>query len=123
MMTFSTADLWDERGNSLQSLSLVLADFGGHPRFSGRIRTALMGDMIAAIAIDHGWFGVLVNGAVRDRVALRDMPLGIRALASNPRTSAKTGAGEADVPVEFGGVVFRPGATLYADEDGVVVDG
>jgi regulator of ribonuclease activity A len=156
MMTFSTADLWDERGNSLQSLSLVLADFGGHPRFSGRIRTvrcrednallksvvstdgdggvlvvdgggsirtALMGDMIAAIAIDHGWFGVLVNGAVRDRVALRTMPLGILALASNPRTSAKTGAGEADVPVEFGGVVFRPGATLYADEDGVVVDG
>jgi regulator of RNase E activity RraA len=27
------------------------------------------------------------------------------------------------VPGEFGGVVFRPGATLYADEDGVVVDG
>jgi regulator of ribonuclease activity A len=82
-----------------------------------------MGDMIAAIAIDHHWSGLVINGAVRDRVALRDMPLGIRALASNPRTSAKTGTGEADVPVEFGGVVFRPGATLYADEDGVVVDG
>jgi regulator of RNase E activity RraA len=25
------------------------------------------------------------------------------------------------VPLEFGGVVFAPGAQLYADEDGVVV--
>jgi regulator of ribonuclease activity A len=26
-----------------------------------------------------------------------------------------------DVPVAFGGVVFTPGARLYADDDGVVV--
>jgi regulator of ribonuclease activity A len=155
-MTFTTADLWDERGDTLQSLALPLIDVGGHPRFSGPVRTvrcfednalmksvlstpgggavlvvdgggsigtALMGDMIASIAIDNGWSRVVVHGAVRDRVVLSSLPLGIRALASNPRKSAKTGAGEADVPVEFGGVVFRPGAMLYADEDGVVVDG
>lgn len=155
-MTFTTADLWDERGDTLQSLALPLMNVGGQPRFSGPVRTvrcfednalmksllstpgggavlvvdgggsigtALMGDMIASIAIQNGWSGVVVHGAVRDRVVLARLPLGIRALASNPRKSAKTGVGEADVPVEFGGVVFRPGAMLYADEDGVVVDG
>ena len=88
----------------------------------GSIATALMGDMIAAIAIDNGWAGVVIHGVIRDRTALSAMPLGIKALGSNPRKSAKTGAGEADVPVEFGGAVIRPGAMLFADEDGILVE-
>jgi len=39
----------------------------------------------------------------------------------NPRKSAKTGAGERDVPVQFGGATFEPGATLYSDDDGIVL--
>jgi regulator of ribonuclease activity A len=35
--------------------------------------------------------------------------------------SEKTGAGEVDVVVHFGGVDFRPGAQVYSDEDGIVV--
>ncbi|MCO5992619.1 ribonuclease E activity regulator RraA [Actinoallomurus rhizosphaericola] len=87
----------------------------------GSLRTALMGDLIAGSAVANGWAGVVINGAVRDVVALRGLDLGIRALGSNPRKSAKEGTGEADVPVTFGGVEFRPGAWLYADEDGIVV--
>jgi regulator of ribonuclease activity A len=87
----------------------------------GSLRTALMGDMIAGSAVASGWAGVVINGAVRDVVALRELDLGIRALGSNPRKSAKEGAGEADVPVVFGGVEFRPGSWVYADEDGLVV--
>jgi regulator of ribonuclease activity A len=49
------------------------------------------------------------------------MPIGIRALGSIPRKSAKTGAGEKDVPVTFGEVTFHPGDQLTADDDGVVV--
>ena len=33
----------------------------------------------------------------------------------------KTGAGEADVDVAFGGVTFRVGDILYSDDDGIVV--
>lgn len=89
---------------------------------AGSLETALMGDLIAQSAVDAGWAGVVIHGCVRDSVALGRMPLGVKALGTNPRKSAKDGVGEIDVPVEFGGVVFRPGAMLYADEDGILVE-
>jgi regulator of ribonuclease activity A len=67
-----------------------------------------------------GWAGVVINGAVRDVAALRTLDLGIKALGSNPRKSAKESAGEVGVTVTFGGVQFRPGDHLYSDEDGIV---
>lgn len=88
----------------------------------GSIATALMGDMIAELAVSNGWAGVVINGAVRDRVALGSMSLGIKALASNPRKSSKTGEGELDIPVEIGAAAIRPGAMVFADADGVVVE-
>lgn len=87
----------------------------------GSLHRALMGDVIAGIATDNGWAGVVINGAVRDVVALAALDIGVRALGSNPRKSTKTGAGERDVPLAFGGARFVPGAEVYADEDGVVV--
>ncbi|MFF3438167.1 ribonuclease E activity regulator RraA [Streptosporangium sp. NPDC002721] len=88
---------------------------------AGSLRTALMGDVIAASAVSHGWSGVVVNGAVRDTAALGGLDLGVKALGSNPAKSAKEGTGELDVPVTFGEVVFTPGAWLYSDEDGILV--
>lgn len=87
----------------------------------GSLHRALMGDVIAAIARDSGWAGVIIHGAVRDVALLRTLDLGIKALGSNPRKSTKTGAGEHDVPVTFGGCTFTPGAEVYSDDDGIVV--
>jgi regulator of ribonuclease activity A len=87
----------------------------------GSVRVALLGDMIAGLAAANGWAGLVVNGCVRDVAVLRHLPLGIKALGSNPRPSGKSGAGEIDVPVEFGGITFLPGAMLTSDDDGVVV--
>lgn len=87
----------------------------------GSLHTALMGDVIAGLAVTNGWAGVIINGAVRDVAALRELDLGIKALGSNPRKSAKTGAGERDVPVTFGGATFHPGAELFSDDDGILV--
>ncbi|MEO3777014.1 ribonuclease E activity regulator RraA [Micromonospora sp. B11E3] len=87
----------------------------------GSLHTALMGDLIAGAAAENGWAGVVINGAVRDVAALRTLPIGIKALGSNPRKSGKTGAGERDVPVFFGNCVFTPGAEVYSDDDGIVV--
>lgn len=88
----------------------------------GSLETALMGDLIAASAVANGWVGVVINGAIRDRVAIDALDLGVKALGTNPRKSAKLGTGERDVPLVIGGVVFRPGAHLYSDEDGILVE-
>lgn len=154
-MTIATADLYDDRGDELDSLSLPMIDLGGHVAFDGAVRTvrchrdnalvkqvlatpgagavlvvdgggslesALVGDLIAASAVENGWAGVIVNGAIRDRVAMAALPLGVKALGSNPRKSAKDGVGEVDVPVTIAGVVFTPGRHVWADADGVLVE-
>lgn len=87
----------------------------------GSLHSALVGDAIAGLAAGNGWSGIVVNGAVRDVTAIARLAIGLKALGSNPRRSSKTGAGDRDVPVAFGGVVFVPGAYLYADADGIVV--
>jgi regulator of ribonuclease activity A len=87
----------------------------------GSVRCALLGDNIAKLAKDSGWAGLLVNGCVRDVVALGRLGLGIKALGSNPRPSGKTGGGELDVRVSFGELEFAPGDLLTSDEDGIVV--
>jgi len=88
---------------------------------AGLLHRALIGDVIAGLAIQNGWAGVVVHGAIRDAAAIRSMEIGLKALGTNPRRCAKTGAGAVDVPVAFGGVIFTVGAYLYADEDGIVV--
>ncbi len=155
MTTIATADLYDERGDELDSLALQLHDFGGAAAFDGPIRTirchrdnalvkatlatpgagavlvidgggslesALVGDLIAGSAVANGWAGLIVHGAIRDRAAIGALPLGVKALGSNPRKSAKDGVGEVDVPVEIAGVTFRPGAHVWADVDGILVE-
>jgi regulator of ribonuclease activity A len=87
----------------------------------GSLRCALMGDIIARLAVDSGWAAVVINGCVRDAEAIGELALGVRALGTHPRKSGKKGWGERDVPLSFGGVTFRPGEWLCADADGLVV--
>ena len=96
--------------------SVLVVDGGGS------LETALMGDLIAASAVANGWAGVVINGAIRDSVTIDGLDLGVKALGTNPRKSAKLGTGEVDVALEFGGVVFRPGVRLFSDEDGILVE-
>lgn len=87
----------------------------------GSLRCAMLGDILAQKAVDNGWAGVLLFGCIRDGEEIGRMPLGVLALAANPRKSVKKGAGDAGIPVEFAGVAFRPDEWLYADQDGIVV--
>jgi regulator of ribonuclease activity A len=87
----------------------------------GSLRCALVGDQLAALAVKNHWAGVIVYGCIRDAEAMRDMPLGVMALASHPMKSVKRGVGERGLKLSFGGVDFLTGAYLYADEDGVVL--
>mmetsp|Transcript_138380 Transcript_138380/g.441388 ORF Transcript_138380/g.441388 Transcript_138380/m.441388 type:complete len:260 (-) Transcript_138380:250-1029(-) len=88
---------------------------------AGSVRAALVGDNLAELAVKNGWRGLLLNGFLRDAACLRSFPLGVKALGTYPVKSGKRDWGLRDVPVRFGGVVFRPGDFLYSDEDGILV--
>jgi regulator of ribonuclease activity A len=87
----------------------------------GSMRSALVGDRLAGFASENGWAGLVVWGCIRDAADIDGIDIGIKCLGTTPRRSSKRGFGERDIEVRFGGVVFRPGAWLYADEDGVLV--
>ena len=95
--------------------SVLVVDGGGS------LRCALVGDNLVAAAIENGWAGVVVYGCVRDVKELAEMPLGVKALASNPLRSIKRDTGERDLAVSFAGVRFVPDAWLYADANGIGV--
>ncbi len=87
----------------------------------GSICRAMLGDMLAAKAVDNGWSGVLINGCLRDTLVIAGLALGVKALGSTPAKTQKLGQGLRDVPVQFAAVHFRPGQWLYGDADGVLV--
>ena len=87
----------------------------------GSLRCALLGDLIAADAVKNGWEGIVIHGCVRDRAALCELPLGIKALAATPRKSLRRSEGQTGLEIVIGGVVCRDGDRLYADEDGVLL--
>lgn len=87
----------------------------------GSLRCALMGDMIAKAAQEHGWEGAIIFGAVRDRAELATTAIGIKALGSTPRKSVRLGAGEHGVVLEIDGARIAPGDQVHADEDGVII--
>lgn len=87
----------------------------------GSRQCALLGDLLAAKAVENGWSGVVIHGCVRDSAVLAGLELGVLALDAHPRRSKKRGEGHRDVTVRFAGVSFHPGAWVYVDEDGVLV--
>jgi regulator of ribonuclease activity A len=87
----------------------------------GSLRCALLGDLIGESAVKNGWEGVIVYGCVRDVDALAGLDLGVQALASIPLKSVRKGVGEVDIAVTFGGVTYRSGEYVYADNNGVIV--
>lgn len=112
---FEDNTLVREALETLPAGTVLVVDGGGSRR------CALLGDRLAAIAVQRGLAGVIVNGCVRDTAELAEMGLGVLALAACPRKSKKEGRGERGVPVQFAGITWTPGAYVYVDEDGVVL--
>jgi regulator of ribonuclease activity A len=87
----------------------------------GSLRCAMVGDILAQMAVDNGWAGIVVYGAIRDSAAIGGMPVGVMALGTHPMKSIKKGAGDVGIAVTFAGQTIRPGVWLYADDDGVIL--
>lgn len=87
----------------------------------GSTRVAMVGDIIAGLAIASGWAGIVINGCIRDSEEIDAMEIGLRCLGTSPKKSVKDGAGKVGLAVAFGGVEFNQGDYVYCDADGVVI--
>ncbi len=87
----------------------------------GDLTNSLTGEIMMRLAAKRGLAGVVVDGAVRDADALREMEFSVYAAGVTPKGPYKEGPGEINVPVSCGGVVVFPGDILVGDGDGIVV--
>ena len=87
----------------------------------GAVRRGLIDAELAQLAVDNGWEGIVVYGAVRQIQQLENLDIGIHALAPIPVSADESSDGESDVPVNFGGVTFFPEDYIYADLTGIIL--
>ena len=153
-MSFSTADICDSYGKSVEVVAETLHSYGKKSSFSGEIVTilldkdnsdlvtmlrdeqgegrvvvvdvyaqycAVVGDTLMGYALKNGWAGIVVNGYVRDTKITKDIEVGLMALGICPRKSSKKSPSQRDIDLHFGGISFKCGEYLYADEDGIVI--
>lgn len=82
---------------------------------------ALMGEIMVSQCMAIGIAGVVINGAVRDTEAIRELGFPMYAIGANPNGPTKLVPGRVNWPVSVGGVTVQPGDLVVADADGVVV--
>ncbi len=87
----------------------------------GAVRRGLIDAELAQLAVDNGWEGIVVYGAVRQIQQLENLDIGIYALAPIPVSADESSVGESDIPVNFGGVTFFPEDYIYADLTGIIL--
>ncbi len=82
---------------------------------------ALLGDMIAEAGVKNNWSGVVINGYIRDVDIINTLNIGVQALGTVPVRSAKKNQGELGIDVSFGGLTFKSGDYVYADNNGLLL--
>ena len=87
----------------------------------GSNRCALVGDNLAAMAIENNWSGIIVNGCIRDSIEINKIPISIKALNLVPNKSEKKDIGKYGLDLSFAGITFRENEYIYSDPDGIVI--
>ena len=88
---------------------------------NGSTSCAMLGGDLARKAASNGWAGVVVYGAVRDTLELREARVAVFALRATPRKSVKRGIGQRRDSLQLPGARFASGDIVAADADGVLV--
>ncbi|MFB6311597.1 MAG: RraA family protein [Salinirussus sp.] len=88
---------------------------------NGYTETAFIGELMCASCLAHDLAGIVVDGAVRDRAELADMPFPVFARGVHPAGPGKHAPGSINIPVTCGGVTVSPGDIIVGDEDGIAV--
>ena len=79
------------------------------------------GEIVAMAARERGLAGIVLDGAIRDRVEIAELGLPVFHLGTSPSGPGKAGPGTLGVPVELRGVRVEPGDLVSADADGIAV--
>lgn len=87
----------------------------------GDLTAALMGTLMISTCQKLGLGGVVVDGAIRDRLELLDLGFPVFAAGFNPAGPTKYVPGRINHPVSVGGAAVQPGDLVVGDADGVVV--
>jgi RraA family protein len=87
----------------------------------GELSNAIIGELMLTWAKGKGLAGIVVDGAVRDAGAIKEMDIAVYAAGVTPNGPYKNGPGEINVPITCGGIVVNPGDIVVGDEDGIVV--
>ncbi len=88
---------------------------------NGNTSKAVLGDLMARVAVRKGIEGIVVDGLVRDIDGLRRLGWPVFALGAVPAAAVREGHGEINGPISCGGVAVHPGDLILGDDDGVVV--
>ena len=86
----------------------------------GDLSNAIAGENMMMWAHRRKLAGVIIDGAMRDLEAIRNMDFPVFAAGIQPKGPYKNGPGEINVPICCGGVVIHPGDIIVGDEDGAV---
>jgi len=87
----------------------------------GDLSSALMGEIMSQQAMALGVAAVVIDGAVRDSEAIRELGFPMFAAGYNPNGPTKSVAGRLNHPISIGGVAVHPGDLVVGDADGVTV--
>lgn len=87
----------------------------------GGMDRALCGEIMIQYAMRRGIGGFLIDGCVRDALAIESLDFPVYARGLSPNGPYKNGPGEINVPVCIGGVAVMPGDIVVGDADGVVI--
>ena len=87
----------------------------------GDLTSALMGEIMSQQCVALGVAGVVIDGAVRDCEAIRELGFPMYAAGLNPNGPTKFVPGRLNHPISIGGVTVNPGDLVVGDADGVTV--
>ena len=87
----------------------------------GDLSSALMGEIMSQQCVALGVAAVVIDGAVRDSEAIRELGFPMFAAGLNPNGPTKSISGRLNHPVSIGGVTVHPGDLIVGDCDGVTV--
>ncbi|MDA8228323.1 MAG: 4-carboxy-4-hydroxy-2-oxoadipate aldolase/oxaloacetate decarboxylase [Desulfitobacterium hafniense] len=101
--------------NQAPAGSVLVLDFRG---YTG---AGPFGEIMALACQQRGLAGVVINGACRDSLNIKELGFPVFVRGLNPGGTVKESLGEMNVPVSCGGVTVNPGDIVVGDADGVVV--